>query len=118
MEKCTGSRFHANQKNYIPEWRKQYPAEKLIMRLRINDIVSIERENSRQLVRVQKISGTIITCAPLNEANVDSRDRNKNDSFNYSNFSPLSLQKTNAGQVFVSPTGMVNRNDYKEDSRG
>ena len=88
------------------------------MRLRINDTFSIDRMNSNQLLRVQKLSGTTIYAAPLNEANVDSRHRAKDDSFNYSYFSPLSLQQTKAGQVFVSPTGMVNGNGYKEDSRG
>ncbi len=120
-KKWTGeivSRFHANQKDYIPEWRKKYPAEKLVMRLRINDTFSIDKESSQQLLRIQKLSGTTIVTAPLNEANVNTRDGTKDDPFNYSYFSPLTLQKANARMVFVSPTGLVNGNGYKEDSRG
>lgn len=56
------SRYHANQKNFIPEWRKKYPTEKLVMRLRINDVFSTKQNGTENLYRILSYSPTIIIC--------------------------------------------------------
>ena len=83
----------------------EFPKQKLQMRLRINDVFSFEKEATESIFRVQKLSGNSIITAPLNEANVATRNDAK--TFNYSYFSPLTLQKGNAKKLYISPTGVI-----------
>ena len=56
---------------------------------------------------------TSMTFAPHNEANVDTRNSDKNDPFKYSDKSAKSLQKAQAKRVHISPTGLVtNAKDF------
>ena len=102
------SRFDANQPNFKPgESYKPHPAARLIMRLQINDCIEIDHNGQRQIMRVQLVSQGL-SLAPLYEANVDSRDRAKNDPFNYIRKSANAIRHLNARKVHISPTGLVN----------
>ena len=105
------SRFDANTpKGFIPEWRKIHPtAIKKIMTLRINDTVKMNIDSRGScFYRVQKMSSTlVVTFAPIHEANVDNRNRNKEDDFKFITKSASALQKANARKVHISPTGLV-----------
>lgn len=82
--------------------------KKLIMRLMINDYVSLKIEQTRKLMRVVKISseGNICLAEP-HEANVDARNRDNNNSFKYTNKLAGSLQKAEGIAVTVSPIGKI-----------
>ena len=101
------SRFDANQKFFIPNWRKRYPTTKLIFRLRINDLIMYR--NTEEIFRIQKISKGNITIAPHNEANVDSRSRDTNDTFTLKSVSASSLQAQGGVKIHISPTGMISK---------
>ena len=109
----TISRFLANQKEFKPgSTYRPHPAARLVMRLQIDDCIEIEnpdRENMHKcFLRVQKLSANKVTLAPLNEANVDARDRDSEDSFKFIVKSPNKLKSLNAKKVHISPTGLVN----------
>ena len=113
------SRFDANQPNsnqpnFIPKWQRRYPELKRKMRLRINDVLSLTEDGVETFYRVQKMTSRKnnrleITMAPLSEANVDNRNKDKQDAFKYTNKSPLQLQKAQACKVHISPTGLIRR---------
>lgn len=105
------SRFDAHQNRFKPgETFRPHPAARLIMRLRINDCVEMlvakEREE-RRIYRLQKVSKGRMTFAEVHEANVDSRNRDKEEQFNYTTIATGSLQSRKARKVHISPTGLV-----------
>lgn len=104
------SRFDANNskgKYFIPLWQKDFPALKRKMRLRINDILCLTESGEEKLYRIQKISKDEIIIVPLREANVDARNRDKNDVFKFVSKAPSALQKSQACKVHISPTGLM-----------
>lgn len=103
------STFDANQKNFLPEWRKRHPTTRLVMRLRRQDMIELDAGGARLIMRVQKISKGKITLAPHNEANVDHRARGKDDAFEFVTRSPSALEKAHAVFVHVSPAGLISR---------
>lgn len=103
------SRFDANQLNFRPGFTyRPHPAAKLVMRLQINDCIEIEDAGKFQFMRIQKINkhGQMI-LAPLNEANVDTRNRDKGDSFQYWYKTANSLRKSKARKIHISPIGLI-----------
>jgi hypothetical protein len=50
------SNFHAHQKTFIPQWRKEDPTARLIMRLQKNDMVAYESEGVELICKVKKLS--------------------------------------------------------------
>ena len=99
------SRFDANQKGFTPNWRRVSPTAKMVMRLRINDLLKLTIGG--EIYRLQKITGTRIFLAPHREANVDSRDRSSDDPFKYLVASAGTLQSKGAVKLNVSPTGLT-----------
>ena len=80
----------------------------LVMRLMINDIVRLEDNGELKTWRVAKISGNgQIYFADIHEANVDARNRDKNDSFSYVSKMAGSLNKAKARRVTISPAGRL-----------
>ncbi len=103
------SRFEANRENFKPgQTRRPHPAARLVMRLQINDCLEMEHGGGRKLYRLQKIgrSGQM-SFAQLHEANVDSRNRSKEDPFKYLLVNANPLKKRKVRKVHVSPTGRV-----------
>ena len=81
----------------------------LVMRLMTNDCLKIKIGIEQKIVRVTKISSNgQIFLAPLNEANVDSRNRDELDPFSYISKMPGSLKTCNAIKVSISPIGILN----------
>ena len=99
------STFAVNQKNFTPQWHNTNPAAKMLMRLRINDLILFK--DTGDICRIQTLSGTMITLAPHNEANVDARNRDKDDPFKFFAVSAPTLQKRGGVKLHISPTGRL-----------
>ena len=80
--------------------------KELVMRLMINDLVRLELNGFLRTMRVAKVdSSGKISLSEHTEANVDSRNRNKDDAFKYTYKAAGSLQTVNARRVTVSEIG-------------
>ena len=102
------SRFNAlSNRKFIPEWRRLYPTTKLKMRIRKNDLLKLQSGPNTGIFCIHVISGTSIIMAPHVEANVDTRNRSKEDQFKYTITSATSLQKADAVKLNISPTGLI-----------
>ncbi len=78
----------------------------LVMRLMKDDVVRFEIDEQVLTFRVCWIrSDTRMAFAPINEANVDARDRDKSDSFGYTVKSAGVLKSLFARRISVSPIG-------------
>ena len=87
----------------------------LVMRLMKNDTVRLMIGERLIIGRVCWVrSDTRIAFASTTEANVDARDRDKNDSFSYAVKSASVLQKLQARLISVSPTGELRDPGFKE----
>lgn len=103
------TRFEANGSGFQPGvTRRPHPAARLVMRLRANDCIEIEKNHTTQTFRIQKISKNGINIAPLSEANVDARNRSSEDFFKFTFAGLGTLKKIKARKVHVSPTGLTN----------
>lgn len=114
------SRYDANQKSFIPKWKRENPTKKLLMRLFIDSTLLFRKELKddqtpihQHIYRVQKFTPGKITLTLIHEANVDKRDRDKEDSFQFKRAGPNALKsKYDAVQVDISPTGLINIRDH------
>ena len=95
----TVSTFDANQKNFAPQWKKDHPTAKLVMRLHINDMVAYEENGKREIYRVQKLDGYF--DAPFVIPHLDSTDKQSRK------VSAKQLQEKNARKIAVTPAGKV-----------
>ncbi len=103
------TRFDANKRGFQPGvTHRPHPAARLVMRLRVNDCIETEKSSVIETFRIQKISKDRIYVAPLNEANVDARNRSSEDIFKLIPAGLGTLKKIKARKVHVSPTGLVN----------
>ena len=120
VEKWEGvviSRFDANKPDFLPGLTyRPHPAARLIMRLQINDCVEIDSDREvRKIIRLQYISirksirknRKLLYFAPHYEANVDARQRDKEDPFNYLEISANTLKSLNPQKVHISPAGRI-----------
>lgn len=96
------SEFDANQKNFIPQWKKDHPAAKLVLRLHKNDMVAYDEQDGKRIIcRVQKMSnkatGVKICLKPHADASTD-------DGWEAS---IQQMQKRNARKIAVTIAGKV-----------
>ena len=78
----------------------------LVMRLVVNDAVRMRVENIDVTYRVAKVSGNgQVFLAPLSEANVDSRNRDASDAFQYMSKMSGSFKTAMARRVTVNEIG-------------
>ncbi len=85
------------------------------MRLSINDTVRLEHQGEEKTVRMAKVAGSgQIWFSPLNEANVDARNRDKNDPFVYMSKMAGSLQTSRARRLTISPVGELKDPGFRE----
>ncbi len=56
--------YYAHQKNFIPQWRKDNPTAKLIMRLQIDDMIAYEGDKVTNICRVKKMTSGMIYLRP------------------------------------------------------
>ena len=102
------SRFDAQpSKAFTPNWQKEHPTARLVMRLRKNDLLRLSFGETTDIYYVQKLSGGTITLAPHFEANVDARNRSQEDPFSFVNKAASSLQSSDAIRVHISATGLL-----------
>jgi CRISPR-associated endonuclease Csn1 len=86
----------------------------LVMRLVIDDVLRMEVDGREQLMRLVKVaqSGQIF-FAPLQEANVDARNRDKDDPLKYTSKMAGSLRASKARRVTISPIGELRDPGFK-----
>lgn len=102
--------FEANQVKPLERLRNQTLAlngRSLVMRLCKNDLVAIEENGERRIMRVAKFSPGMLALAEHNEANVDARNRDKEDTFAYVYKSSGSLYAAKGRRIFVTLLGSV-----------
>ncbi|MDD2774484.1 MAG: type II CRISPR RNA-guided endonuclease Cas9 [Gallionella sp.] len=86
----------------------------LVMRLMIDDIVRLDVKGGLRTMRVATLSGNgQVFMADTSEANVDSRNRSKDDSFGYVSKMAGSLQSAKARRVTISPIGELRDPKFK-----
>ena len=89
----------------------------LVMRLMIDDMVKMDVKDfdPRTVFRVATISANgQVFMAPINEANVDARNRDKEDPFKYVSKYAGSFKKARARKVTVSSIGRLSDPGFKE----
>jgi CRISPR-associated endonuclease Csn1 len=100
------SLYAANRPGFDPAAKRRDDGTPLRMRLRRNDLMAIEQDGERKIMRVARLSEGMITLALHREANVDARAREK--TFKYLFKSPNALVELKARQVGVDVLGYVN----------
>lgn len=86
----------------------------LLMRLISGDTVRLVLGGSLNTMRVVKIRGNgSIYFAEVIEANVDARDRDRNDPFAYITKTAGSMQNAKGRKVTISPTGELSDSGFK-----
>jgi CRISPR-associated endonuclease Csn1 len=87
----------------------------LVMRLMIDDTVRLNVDEQSCTMRIAKLSGNgQIFMSDVVEANVDARNRNKEDPFTYVSKMAGSLQTAKARRVTISPIGELRDPGFKE----
>ncbi len=113
------SRFDANKPDFRPgtTYRPE-PTARLVMRLQINDCIEIERAGKKQVMYLAKSNqkGKLF-FAEHNEANLRTRNDDKDDAFEYFLKSANALKSLNARKVHISPTGQVNYEKRRKPHR-
>lgn len=80
----------------------------LVMRLLIGDTIRLNIQDQCRTMRIATISGNgQIFLAGVNEANVDARNRDKEDSFAYISKKAGSLKTAKGRRITISPIGLV-----------
>lgn len=93
--------FDANNPEFIPNWRKEYPDAQLIMVLHGNDMVVYEEESILRITKVKKISGNkIIALVPHNLT----KDKEEENMWSAS---ARQLQLKNARKISVKVDGTL-----------
>ncbi len=58
--------YAAHQPGFVPQWKKDFPKAKRIMRVFKNDVIALDGENEeRELRRVRKMTGGILYLRPI-----------------------------------------------------
>lgn len=102
------SMFEAHQRDWVSPIRAANPTARKVLSLHQNDVIAIEQEDGRKLMRVVKFSGGTLVLAPPQEAgSLKARDADKDDPFRYIYGSPSSLLRWKARQVRIDELGRV-----------
>jgi len=99
------STFDANQNDFVAHWHKTYPAAPLLLRLFKDDLLDMEHDGKRRVMRVVKFSqGSIFLAEHFEGGSLKARDAapEDEDPFKYVIKSPSSLQATGAKKAGVS----------------
>lgn len=103
------SMFDAHQPGYRSPVKDTHPTAAKVMRLHKDDMLAIERDGGREIVRVVKFStnGSMQLAGHTEGGALKARDGNPNDYFDYINTSASGLRKLRARQVRVDELGRV-----------
>ena len=100
------STYSANQKDFVPEWRRRDPHAKLIMKLHINDMVAYDELNKetgqteRVIARVKKMTSGLVYFRSHLIAKEEADKLSKK-------FSASQMQEKNLRKVYVDAMGKV-----------
>lgn len=108
----TISNFHAHQKNFVSEWKKEraHATAKLVMRLQIDDMIAYDEDGERKICVVQKIDKSRPYVHLLDHIlSISSmKDPETGKTRTFSKAFPVSqLQKKNARKISVDITGRI-----------
>ena len=92
-----------------------FRGQPLVMRLINNDMLAIEEHTQKSILRIQLMSAGKICLCPHYEANVDARNRDKEDIFIYKTKTPGKLKQLSARKITVTMLGQVKDPGFKED---
>lgn len=106
--------YAANQDNQWLKSRSARNGKPLVMRVRKGDLMRIEDDGQRKIVKVEKISKGKITFVEHFEANTRARNDLEASRSLYSEKSPNRLRELAARIVGVDPLGYVNDPGFKE----
>ena len=102
------SMYEANQKLVKPSLPKQPSHAECVSHLSQNDLVAVGEGKNREFLRVVKLSGNSVCCAPHFEGgNLDARHKDPNDPFSYYQTSSTKLVQAGLRRVKVDPIGTV-----------
>lgn len=100
--------FRANQRGFVESSQFAGNGRPLVMRIRKGDMMALELNGARKIMRVAKFTDGTISLAEHIEANVDTRDRDKTSGFGYLRKGPATLKPLRARLVGVCPLGFLN----------
>lgn len=115
------SSFEASSKPYqdfqkSSRYRAEtWSGESLVMRIMKDDLVAIEENEIRRIMRVQKITLGTISMAEHQEGNVDARERDSESDFSYMRKTPNTLRQVQARRAFVDVIGNVFDPGFKNE---
>lgn len=102
------SMFEAHQSGWISDIRRACPTARKVLGLHQNDMLAIEQNGMRKLVRVVKFSkGSLVVAEPHESGALKARDANKEDPFRYIYSSANSLKNWQTRQVRIDELGRV-----------
>lgn len=102
------SMFDAHQPGWFSAVRSENPVAKKVLSLHRDDMLAVERDGIRHLVRVVKFSEKqLALAAPEESGALKARAADKDDPFNYLYPSPSTLKSWKARQVRVDELGRV-----------
>lgn len=110
------STYSANQKDFVPEWRRRDPHAKLIMKLHINDMVAYDELNKetgqteRVIARVKKMTSGLVYFRSHLIAKEEADKLSKK-------FSASQMQEKNLRKVYVDAMGKVKDPMFKNERK-
>lgn len=108
------STFEANQHGFEESPTTARNGASLVMRIRKDDVLAVERAEEVRYMRVAKFSEGMIAMVELREANVDARTRDKSSGLKYFFKSPSALRALRSRVVGVNILGYVNDPGFRE----
>ncbi len=94
------SSYDAHQSGFLPQWKKDHPKGKLIMRVFKNDVIALDgADGKREFRRLRKMTNGILFLRPLNIA--------KKDDGTGEQYSPRQLMQLRARKAGIDIIGRV-----------
>lgn len=110
--------FEIHQPGWVSEIRRKHHNPTKVLSLHRDDVVGVERDHGRELLRVVKFTEGQIVFAPPNEGgSLKKRDAEKGDPFKYVLASASTLRRWCARQVRVDELGRVQDPGPRRDAR-
>ena len=94
------SNYHAHQKDFIPQWRRDHPTASLQMRLHIDDMVAWKQDGVTRICRVKKFAPDLVYF-------LDHRLARDEDQKLSRKLSPRQMQKFELRKISVDILGRV-----------
>lgn len=106
--------FEANRADFNPNKLVSKSGRSVVARLRKGDLVAIDQNGVRRIMRVASFTNDGVALAEHFEANTADRDAKHVDGYSYLRISPEPLRKLKARVVGVDILGYVNDPGFKE----